>query len=586
MSVELPQPPQMPQAPQMPGNLKPPAGILSKLASLPGKLLGLSLAAKAALVMALFLIALLSIAWVVFLRNPNNVPWRHAMSIGGMIAQVCLLLAIPLVVYYGLRLWLEGDRSQFPDISFAWNAGLEALDRNGLSLDSTPLFLILGSSDVQQERAIMEASGQGFRVRGVPEGPGPLHWYGNPDGIYLFCSDASWISALSTLVHTKLIPGMHPESPTAGTSLAPLGQPPAERPALSPTPDPTRSAPPGGPAGRGTIALDQFGSPPAGGPSAGPAPGGAAGRGTMTFESQPPAPAAQASAPPQAHHLAAAPAVGLSTSQANSHLRTPVVLPAQDSAEQLQRLSFVCQLIRRKRQPLCPVNGMLVLLPYESIESRDDEVEEVERAIKADLMAVQRVLELRCPVTSLVTGLERSKGFRELVRRVGRDRAAVQRFGRRFDVRSLPVPEELEALTAHLCGAFEDWVYALFREEEALTRTGNTRLYGLLCQVRTNLKTRLAEVLAGGFAYNERQPDEEPIPFSGCYFAATGESEDRQAFVRGVFEKLAEEQEQVEWTRRALVNDRRFLGLAYTFFAIDGALVLSLAALIVRRLWT
>src|SRR5690606_4431101 len=143
-------------------------------------------------------------------------------------------------------------------------------------------------------------------------------------------------------------------------------------------------------------------------------------------------------------------------------------------------------------------------------------------------------------------------------RRVGPTRAANQRFGRRFDVRCTPTVNALRAFTGHVCGAFEDWVYTLFRVEEALTRPANIRLYGLMRKVRRPLKTRLPDILSGSYGYNREQtPADVPLLFSGCYFAATGNTPDRQAFVRGVFEKLTEEQEDVEWTPVAERADRR-----------------------------
>jgi len=166
----------------------------------------------------------------------------------------------------------------------------------------------------------------------------------------------------------------------------------------------------------------------------------------------------------------------------------------------------------------------------------------------------------RCPVTALVVGMHQERGFRELVRRVGRERATGQRFGRRFDVRIIPTSENLTALCALSAGVFEDWIHTLFREAEALSRPGNLRLYGLLCKVRSTLSGVLTEVLVGGFAHDPRGKDlAEPIPFSGCYFAATGESEDQQAFVRGVFEKLVEEQEDIEWTTVAANDNRLYI---------------------------
>ena len=108
-------------------------------------------------------------------------------------------------------------------------------------------------------------------------------------------------------------------------------------------------------------------------------------------------------------------------------------------------------------------------------------------------------------------------------------------------------------LATHLCGVFEDWTYTLFREEQALTRPGNVRLYELLSKVRCTWKARLGELLAGGFGFDATKNTQVSSNlFSGCYFAATGDSPDRQAFVKGVIEKLGEEQELIEWTSEAL----------------------------------
>lgn len=46
---------------------------------------------------------------------------------------------------------------------------------------------------------MMAATGMSFSVQGVPHGPAPIHWYANAEAIYLFCSDASWTSALASL---------------------------------------------------------------------------------------------------------------------------------------------------------------------------------------------------------------------------------------------------------------------------------------------------------------------------------------------------------------------------------------------------
>jgi hypothetical protein len=260
-------------------------------------------------------------------------------------------------------------------------------------------------------------------------------------------------------------------------------------------------------------------------------------------------------------------------------------LPPAEATEQSRRLEYLCQLIRRARQPLCPVNGILTLLPFGIVQSGMGGAREVQRAAKMDLVSVRRALQLRCPVTTLVVGMENESGFRELVRRVGRERAAAQRFGKGFDKDQIwnePSPERLEATCAHACGAFEDWVYALFKERGSLSKeVGNKKLFALLCKVRRDLKDRLSNLLIAACGTDTEQKQEpDPWLFGGNYFAATGDREDRQAFVAGVFEKLPEQQEEVEWTQDALRKDRLYRSLGYYAIALDIALALVVVALL------
>ena len=85
-------------------------------------------------------------------------------------------------------------------------------------------------------------------------------------------------------------------------------------------------------------------------------------------------------------------------------------------------------------------------------------------------------------------------------------------------------------------------------------------------------------MLASGFGSGAHGLD-DPILFSGCYFAATGGKQDRQAFVRGVLEKMQDEQEDVEWTDDALAVDRRRRLLTIAGWLLAGLLVLVIVAI-------
>jgi hypothetical protein len=93
----------------------------------------------------------------------------------------------------------------------------------------------------------------------------------------------------------------------------------------------------------------------------------------------------------------------------------------------------------------------------------------------------------------------------------------------------------------------------------------------------------LTSVLAGGYGFDpesKKDADSVPLFFSGCYFAATGEGENRQAFIKAVFEKLPAEQEELEWTETALDEEDRYRRWSQVAMWFDAALLLALAALI------
>jgi hypothetical protein len=276
-------------------------------------------------------------------------------------------------------------------------------------------------------------------------------------------------------------------------------------------------------------------------------------------------------------------AIAWSIQQASASLAEedqPASIPVAERDEQLAQLEYLSYRLREAREPLCSINGALVLVPLTMLRDSTREHFELPRAMQGDLATLQESLGLRFPTSTLLVGLEEHRGFEELVRRIGPERARSQRLGHRFDIRMAAVPNHLAVLCARLTGVFEDWVYAIFREHGSIARPGNSHLFGLLAQVRTDLQPRLLRILSGGFGRDRAEaPDELPLGFSGCYFAATGRSEDRQAFVRGVFDKLTEEQNHVEWLRETLLASRYYRRLGWlglgTAAAFIGWLVLN-----------
>ena len=523
-----------------------------KLLSSGRKVMGISLAARAAILVAVFLVICAVISFVAFAyqkKTPGQkTPFLESLTTKQyhILSVVVLIVVIPVVVYYAIKLWLQGDVSPFEDIDKAWQAGMAALEQHGLDIAQVPIFLIVGSAGEAQEKSLFAASRLSLNFREVPQGPAALHWYANPDAIYIVTTNTSGLSRLAA--RARAAAEEEKSRPAGYTPQASTG-PSIRGTIVAGGPEPQESP------------ITQSGALP-GGPEPAIAPSVDI-RGTMVAS------------------VRSSDSIGGQEHGAAQSGRA-VTLRPEDAAEQDRRLEYLCSLIRRARQPICPLNGILTLLPFGLIQHGPREGIEIQRAAKRDLATIVRVCKVRCPVTALVIGLEEEAGFRELVRRVGRDRAAVQRFGKGFSFSNPPLPERLEAVCAHACGAFEDWVYALFREKDSLSKPGNVKLYALLCNIRRNVQLRLGNILVAAFGSDpEQDPQGEPLLFSGCYFAAAGETEDRQAFVKGVFDKLPDEQAELQWTEVGKAEDQKYQRLSQFVSAIDFLVLASLVGIIV-----
>lgn len=245
-------------------------------------------------------------------------------------------------------------------------------------------------------------------------------------------------------------------------------------------------------------------------------------------------------------------------------------------------LAHLAARLRTARGTSCACNGVLVVVPFGWLDTAPLTDDRLPRAIHSDLVTLQRTTGCRPPVAVLIDGVDRHPGFAELVRRVGRDRATTQRFGHRYEVGCDTIPEDVERLADHACGAFEDWVHVLFREQHVLSRTGNESLYSLLSRVRLRLVERLRRLLRDGVgSLAQRDTDDDAIVLTGCYFCGVGPDGEQWAFAGAVLEKLVDENHFVEWvpsTRRA-DRSRRFSWRAA--MTLNAALLVSLVVLLV-----
>lgn len=458
-------------------------------------------AAKVAWVVFLLLLVIVCVFWMV-LWNRNNVPWFDSLA-AERYETVALVLIIPFLVYRMVGSWTKGVESSQPDIKSAWDRATKDLAAAGISISETPIYLVVGSNGGRLEQSMMDGLDRSFSVR--PEGSDslPLHVYADQNAIYVYCTDCAWTSEIARRLEIGAVMRINPEPKVESVAQTTADQP-----------------------GMASIGFDEL----------------------MRLEEQ------AARTPGGSFD-----SIDFSVGRAAMTETVSTVMAADETANQLKRLNYICRVIQSVRDPLCPINGILVLSPFKILERSNAEVEQFHRAIRADLLTIQQSVMLKAPVVAMFYGLERMRGFQELARRIGKQGTETRRFGMGFELRASATVTELQQYAVHLTGVFEDWIYKLFCAEDALTHPGNNLLYELLSTIRTRLKTHIANILSLGFGHDPRdaRPD-DTIRFGGCYFAATGNRPDSKAFFKAAFAKLESTQEEVEWTATALRRQRTF----------------------------
>jgi hypothetical protein len=501
------------------------------LIAAPRKIWGMSPPARAAALLEVFLVLCTAVVVVTFVWREGFADVGRPQQIKWTLAIVALLVATPIATYYLVRLWLEGDVSKYPDIDEAWDAGVAALAEHGLDVTDLPLYVVVGVANEEQTAALFSASRVTTTVAGAPRGPSPLRWYASDDAIYLVCSGMGRLGRLSELAGATAGGGggrgVAAANPIAATMVAGGGSP------------------------RQTFAPTEF-------PSEATQPGGGPIYGTMVAGSGPDVRATQVEAAPVSS--------GMSRKEAD---------------EQSDRLEYTMNRLRRARQPYCANNGLLTVVPH-AVLSNVAFAREVPEGVRADLNSIRTAARVASPVTMLISGMEAEAGFTELVRRVGVERARSSRFGKGFDVWNVASDENMDALSLHACGSFEDWVYTLFASDDGSEPRSNGKLYEMLCRVRRHLQPRLRGVLVNGYAVESEGGEGVPRLFSGCYFAATGRQGGQQAFVRSVFDKLGQTSEDLQWSDEALREESAYRWVLWIMTAVNAIMLAAVLFLLYR----
>jgi hypothetical protein len=440
-------------------------------------------------------------------------------------------LPLAFLVVWGvswLGYWLyrsPGDGAStksFPDIDAAWAEVIAALSAESIGIADAPIYLILGRAAAGEE-ALIQAAEQPVVVR-APAGPdAPLRVYANRDAIFVTCAGASAWGR-----YCALLAGEEGSDASVVKVSVPAGDKTIQFGTESTGMQPEQ--------------LDEL-------------------RELLAKQQQRDLTAAERSRLQELAEL----------TKGTAKAKQKVSLTADAQARGTDRLRHLCSLIRRDRRPWCPINGVLLLVPWAATES-DESTKEAVGILNRDLSTARESLHLHYPTFALVCDLETARGFAEFRESFTPETLKKGRIGQRLPL----VPDMPPGEVPGLLERGIEWIgqsvlpAGILRflrletpagDEAAATAAGghNRNLYMLLSQVYQR-GPRLGRLLSRGLPAGTGQGRDvlDALPLlGGCYLAGTGRSPEQQAFAAAVIQRLMAGQSNVSWTAPALAEDDR-----------------------------
>ncbi|MCP4096801.1 MAG: hypothetical protein GY748_11215 [Planctomycetaceae bacterium] len=442
-------------------------------------------------------------------------------------------IVLPIVIYFGVKIFLSPPKSPFPDIDAAFDSGLKALQDHGIQIKETPLFLVLGTPDSKTVERTMRASELKFDFSHVTADGQSLYWYGSLDAIYLFLSGIGNVAQLTKDL-AKYTNEQHGENEQEVGDF------------------------------RGTIDVR------------------ALGQGKKKF------------LPPVVEEesqdlMATIRATDLSPNRPRVN---PVSEPTERSkpsdtrqlssreklTEQKHRLEHFCEILKRRRGTVCALNGIVVCMDCQLVEGFPGQLG---RQVKSDLLTVCQSTDVVSNVTAIVTGFETHSGCREFVSRLNElqgDSFINRRFGKSYRSWRVPTPDQMRYIANASIENFDQYIYSIFTQRDALSSRnvdGNREMIKFLCWIYAQFYEGLERTLTTGFCGGES--DDWCLPrISGCYFLGVGESSGDSFFGPGIFDRINENQSELEWTKAKIHREANLSFLSQLVFLVG---LISLSAL-------
>lgn len=495
--------------------------------------------------------------------------------------------------YLMLTVRTRDDSESNADIRREWKAAKRRMSRAGIDIHRVPLFLTLGQPTGGVHR-FFSAGQFNFSVPAIPaDDAAPLSVCGNRDAVFVCCNQTSQLGSFSTrpaataalsALSSAATPGFISGSTSHGMA------------AVTPVPENTLAA-------EVIEAMGDHGGPPPGGDarpfSPSPAPSSAAG-GVATAalaQSRPTVAAVPLAETVQGMEqrltelesqlalVDAAPEAEISAACVPAASTSPQ-LDACATDQVIERLELICRLIAEEREPFCPLNGIVLLVPMQATDS-DATAEEAGNRIVQDLQAVIRAVEMEVSVQVVLCDLETCEGAEAWLERCpqeNRNRPLGTLLPDALECETDAPAEWSDRAAGWLC---DDLLPSLARgglrratadrSADRRHQRGNRSVHRFVQSMRAR-RTHLSRLLRQCVA-----PQSRPWRVRGCFLAATGSVDSANcAFTAGLMPVIQGMQHEVRWLESRRQRDAWYLAVAIAGYGLMALLAAATIALLVR----
>jgi len=218
-----------------------------------------------------------------------------------------------------------------------------------------------------------------------------------------------------------------------------------------------------------------------------------------------------------------------------------------------RRCSYFTNKVVDLRFPLCPANGIAVVVPIPYLTQLN--INSILASAQNDLLLIRDNLQIECPIFVFFSDIDQVPGFEEVAPLLKLNKSN-EPFGVAFSSCSnnLDSNEVAKKITNAVTWSLIEWlpktIYPFLKKHNT-TRNESASVVRFL-----SILWKLEPVLSQ-FAAKLLTPDnKKPFLAGGCFFIATGNEQNLQDFYEPAFKNMVKLQNFVSWTSLAFYQDR------------------------------